>query len=203
MSEQSNEKEVTAPAPAGNETSKDLIKKYLSVAIDNSPKQVQPHLKKAVPVVLKLVELAEKLTPVIQKLYAKALELWAKIEPYKPHLLAPAFMGFVMCFFGGSFLTLIAAVEAFNMCGYESTMACIHMLIEDIKIVAKENANDDKKDEDGDGVADVLQISNSQLVARKTMLFFKVAEPERITQALAGITAGTMAVMAALKLRVS
>jgi hypothetical protein len=194
---------VDSNAPKANTSTKELAMKYMSLAIDNSPKQAQPHLKKVVPVVIKLIEIAEKLAPVVEKLYLKAMELWKKIEPYRPQLLAPAFMGFIMCFFGGSFLTLIAAVEAFNMCGYESTMACINMLLEDFQLVMKENKKDDQKDDDGDGVADVLQVSNSQLLARKTLLFFKVVDPNRITMALSGITAGGMAVVAALKLRVS
>jgi hypothetical protein len=197
----SEKKEVSAPV--ANASSKELAMKYMSLAIDNSPKQVQPYLKKVSPAVLQLIDLIEKLTPIVEKLYAKAMELWAKIEPYKPHLLAPAFMGFVMCFFGGSFLTLIAAVEAFNMCGYESTLACINMLIEDFQIVIKENEKDDKVDKDGDGVADVLQVSNTKLLTRKTLLLLKVVDPNRITLALSGITAGGMAVVAALKLRVS
>jgi hypothetical protein len=190
-------------APVANVSSKELAMKYMSLAIDNSPKQVQPYLKKVSPVVLQLIDLIEKLTPIVEKLYAKAMELWVKIEPYKPHLLAPAFMGFIMCFFGGSFLTLIAAVEAFNMCGYESTLACINMLVEDFKIVIAENKKDDKEDKDGDGVADVMQVSNTKLLTRKTLLLLKVIDPNRITLALSGITAGGMAVVAALKLRVS
>jgi hypothetical protein len=202
MSQTKEKKEVTASPVPANASGKDLVMKYMSVAIDNAPKQMQPYLKRAVPIVLKLYEVVEKISPLIEKLYAKWQELWVVIEPHKPHLLIPAFAGFVMCFFGGSFLTLIAAIEAFNMCGYDSTVACLKMLAEDLKIVLKENEKDDQKDEDGDGVADVLQVSSSQLIFRKTQLFLKVADPNRISQALAGITAGGMAVVAALKLRV-
>ena len=193
---------TTEEVPPGS-PSKDLILKYLSLAIDNSPKEVQPYLKKASPYIVKFADFVEKVIPVLEKIYNKLLELWAIVEPYRPQLLAPAFMGFIMCFFGGSFLTLIAAVEAWNMCGYESTVDCINMLIHDFKAVANANKEDDKKDDDGDGVADVLQVSNTQLLTRKTLLFLKVADPERISHALTGITAGGMAVVAALKLRVS
>lgn len=181
---------------------KEMLMKYWSLAVDNSPKQIQPHLKKATPIVGKLIDFAEKMIPILEMVYAKIMEIWAKIEPYKPHLLTPAFMGFIMCFFGGSFLTLIAAVEAFNMCGYETTMDGINTLIESFKKVKKANKEDDKKDEDGDGVSDVLQISNGQLLARKTLLFLKVVDPNRVSEALTGIVTGGMAVVAALKLRV-
>ena len=182
---------------------KEMVLKYLSLAIDNSPKEVQPYLKKASPFIVKGAEFVEVLIPIIEKVYLKVMEYWKILEPHRPHLLLPAFMGFIMCFFGGSFLTLIAAVEAWNMCGYETTMGCIHMLCEDMSKVVEENKKDDSKDDDGDGIADVLQISNSQIITRKTLLFLKVVDPNRVSTALAGIMAGGMAVIAALKLRVS
>ena len=45
-------------------------------------------------------------------------QLWDKIQPYQPKLLFPAFFGLIICFFGGDFLTLIAAIEAYKMCGW-------------------------------------------------------------------------------------
>jgi hypothetical protein len=59
--------------------------------------------------------------------------------PYRPELLIPSFIGLVMCFFGGNFLTLIAAIEAYKMCGYETTLNCINNLIADFKKVADVN----------------------------------------------------------------
>lgn len=156
---------VTAPSGSSSSTAsasnKELALRYWSLAVDNSPKTVQPHMKKLTPFIGKAVDLVEKLIPILEKLYAKCVELWKVVEPYRPQLLLPAFAGFVMCFFGGSFLTLIAAVEAFNMCGYESTLKCVEMLVEDAKIVIAENKKDDKEDKDGDGISDVLQIRYS------------------------------------------
>lgn len=175
--------------------------KYMSLAVDNSPKELQPYLKKATPFVVKLAEFIELMVPILEKLYKQAMELWVKVEPYKPQLLIPAFAGFILCFFGGSFLTLIAAVEAWNMCGYETTSQCVHVLLEDLKVVVEENKKDDKKDDDNDGVADVTQISNAEMLSRKTLLFLRVVDPSRVTLALGGITSGLMAVVAALKLQ--
>lgn len=188
---------------SANPSTKELVTKYLSLATDNAPKEVQPYMKKAAPHIIQFAEFLESLIPFFNQLHAKALELWTKVEPYRPELLIPSFVGFVMCFFGGAFLTLIAAVEAWNMCGYESTMGCIMMLVEDFKIIMEENKKDDKKDLDGDGTADVLQVSNSEMITRKTLLFLRILDPNRITAALGGITAGMMAVIAALKVKVS
>lgn len=71
--------------------------------------------------------------------YQKIMEFWKRISPYHPELLAPAFMGLVMCFFGGSYMTLIAAVEAYRLTGWESTHKCIVDLYEDFQKVAEAN----------------------------------------------------------------
>lgn len=182
-------------------TTQEMIVKYMAVAVEKCPKNIQPYVQKATPIVVKIVEIVEKLIPLVEKLYMLALKYWIKLQPYKPELLLPSFIGFVMCFFGGSFMTLIAAVEAWNMCGSEATIDCIKMLYKESKKLVEENKKDDAKDDDGDGVSDVLQTSTAELAKRKTLLFFRVVDPQIITDAMAGITAGFMAVIAALKLQ--
>ena len=44
-----------------------------------------------------------------------------------------------MCFFGGSFMTLIAAVEAYRLTGWESTYKCLHELYLDLMQVVEAN----------------------------------------------------------------
>jgi uncharacterized membrane protein len=44
-----------------------------------------------------------------------------------------------MCFFGGDFLTLIAAAEAYHMSGYEATQESIADITLDINKIAAEN----------------------------------------------------------------
>jgi len=181
----------------------DLIVKYTSVLIDNSPKEIQPHIKKVVPYLIMVLEFVEKSTPIVLTYYEKLIQFWISLQPYKPHLLLPSFIGFILCFFGGSFLTLIAAVEAFNMCGSDVTIKCVLELYEEFKKAAEANKKDDTVDKDGDGVADVLQISNTELIARKTTLFLRVIDPVHLQDALTGISTGGMAVLAALKLQVT
>ena len=112
------------------------------------------------------------------------------LGPYKPELLLPAFAGFIMCFFGGSFLTLIAAFEAYRMCGWEQSYQCVKDLGTDFKKFEEENKIDDSKDDNNDGVADVLQISSSELGTRKVLLFLRSVDPNRLSAALSGLNAG-------------
>ncbi len=181
-------------------STKEKVEKYVTTLADVVPAQAKPYLLKAAPVLAQIADFIDKLLPILQDYYQKFLIFWKKVEPYRPELLIPGFAGLIMCFFGGSFLTLIAAVEAYRMCGYETTMACINNLIEDFQKVADANKKDDEVDADGDGVADVMQTSNRHLIQRKTLLFLKTIDPKRLTDALAGINAGLLAVVATLKL---
>ena len=69
--------------------------------------------------------------------------------------------------FGGSYVASIAAVEAFRTMGFERAKAEIARLTESVKLVQEESLKDDEEDLDGDGVADVEQISKPELVRRK------------------------------------
>jgi hypothetical protein len=73
------------------------------------------------------------------------------------------------------------------MCGYENSVKCIEDLVEDFKVFEEANSKDNAEDKDGDGVADVKQISSQELATRKTLLFLKTVDPGRLTTAIAGI----------------
>lgn len=183
------------------EPPKEMVERYMKIAIEKAPEKIKPYLEKATPYFVKLLELIEYVTPIIYEFYLKALALWKKIEPYKPELLLPSFIGFVMCFFGGSFVATIAAVEAFKMVGGETIVDNVKILVSDFQKVVEASKKDDDKDEDGDGVKDVKQISSQELITRKTLLFLKVLDPKRVTNALAAINAGCMAIVATLQLQ--
>lgn len=105
----------------------ELAVKYFSAFVesDKCPPQIKPYLEKATPFVGLFVKYLIILSEYLEIAYVKALEFYEIIKPYQPELLVPSFVGLIMCFFGGNFLTLIAAVEAFKMCGYEATMVQI------------------------------------------------------------------------------
>ena len=47
--------------------------------------------------------------------------MWAKAKEYDVEELFPAILGFFMVFFGGRYMVLIATVEAYRQCGWETT----------------------------------------------------------------------------------
>ena len=100
------------------ETTKEYVAKRIIAAAELLPQNIkekaQPYIAKAAPIVGQVAEIIEKLIPFAVLAYNKLLEFWAFLQPYNPQLLAPALCGFILCFFGGSYLTLIAAAEAYR-----------------------------------------------------------------------------------------
>jgi hypothetical protein len=99
------------------------------------------------------------------------------------------------------FTTSIAAAEAFRTMGYEQARADIVAVIEQLKPVWAANAADDEEDDDGNGVADVDELTPPQLLQRKAFLVITtLKEPERIQNAIRSLYAAFLAVLATLRL---
>ena len=118
-----------------------------------------------------------------------------------PLNVAQMLFGAALCYFGGTFVTTIAAAEAFRTMGYEKAAADVKALWAEIKPVLDKNAEDDLVDDDGDGISDVDQITPPELLQRKAFLVVTtIKHPERIQSAVGSIYAGLLAVLATLKL---
>lgn len=179
----------------------DKFEVFLLAAADKIP---HPTAKKyflaSIPYIVHVTLLFEEAMPYIKMAVHKWRELVKQLEPYKLHLLLPSVFGLIMCFFGGEFMTVIAAVEAYRQVGYETTFNNIRSLIEDWNKFAEADKKDDTVDADNDGIADVKEISTEQLIMRKTLLFLRVVDPIKVTTAFSGIQSGILAVVATLKL---
>eukprot|EP00741_Cyanophora_paradoxa_P020120 tig00021234_g19421.t1 len=139
--------------------------------------------------------------PALEKSYEVGAQLWKKLEPYHPEEFAPALLGLVMLFCGGRYMTLIAAIEALRICGYEKVKSCVITLWQSYCKARDENRKDDQLDDNKDGVADVKQMDRKALLRRKLLLFAKVVDPEVVAGALGGIYAGYVAVIATLRIQ--
>ena len=60
-------------------------------------------------------------------------------------------------------------------------------LVNEAKAVVRASNEDDKRDDDGDGVADVNQISTKELVMRKMNLAVTAMDPNKVNGAMQGI----------------
>lgn len=110
----------------------------------------------------------------------KAKQLYDKLPK---NVLAFA-AGFLFCFFGGMYPVLFAAYAAAEQGGRQTVMAAIEDLSEEALTIIEESKKDDKVDADGDGKADVAQISGQELVTRKTLLVIKKMNPAKVDNAI-------------------
>ena len=81
------------------------------VLADKAPPALKPYLKKAAPVIAKIITVGEQCVPYVTLAYTKCLAAYELIQPYHPEDFLPILAGLVMCFFGGVFPLLIAAIE--------------------------------------------------------------------------------------------
>lgn len=127
--------------------------------------------------------------PTMVKYATKAAAMYETLAPLHLECLVPTLLGIVLCFFGGHFVLLIAAAEAYRVTGWETTRACALELYKDLYAVKEASKKDDGEDADADGVADVSKLPPNELLGRKFSLFMKSVDPNRVTESLSGIYA--------------
>jgi len=160
-------------------------------------KDIGSHVKKLAPYVGKVFQAINFVTPYVEKVIAMLVYLHSVL----PMDVLSAIFGLILCFFGGTFAVSIAAYEAFMMVGYQDSKVALLYLYSEFVKVKNSYIQDDQKDDDGNGVPDVQEISTEKLIQRKALVFFSsVEDPEKITEAWGGVVSGFMAVLATLKI---
>lgn len=173
------------------------IQRLIHGAKGSAPSAMQPYIEKFEPVLAALIWVLMKIVPIYLYVFDKLEEL----SSYVPADLLTAIIGFIVCFFGGMFPTVIAAAEAWNIAGGEYAQKSLRIMYEQFKVVRVANKKDDKKDDDGDGIADVDQIEGDELMKRKMHLFATTIQPKTTQDALGGVYTGWIGVIATLKLQ--
>jgi len=109
--------------------------------------------------------------------------------------------GAVLCFFGGFYPTVFAALQAAEHGGLTTVRQALSALSEEIVIIVEENKKDNKVDADGDGIADAQQLEGQELVKRKVMLVLAKVNPEKVNAAITSIYKVWMSVLAVLTIQ--
>jgi len=143
----------------------------------------------------------EKIRPYWEKLVERFHQAEKALEPYHPEELLPMAIGLVMMFFGGTFMTTIACVEAFRIAGWTQMKENVGILYANYKEVSTAWRHDDKLDDNKDGIADINQLSKQDLIFRKAKLVLGAGNPDTFSKALTGIYAGVVAVVATLRVQ--
>ena len=87
--------------------------------------------------------------------------------------------GAALCFFGGGYFAVFAAVEAFRTMGFNRFRADVEVISAEIRLVLEAHERDDQLDADADGVKDVKQASLTPhfLVTRQFLLIWHPPPP--------------------------
>lgn len=179
---------------------KALIDKYVS-GLASKADGMDPRLGQCLKVVQPAVVLVTQLAMCIAPFYMWFYKWVIVVYTALPKNAVTALFGIALCFFGGTYVASIAAIEAFRQMGFEKVMAEFTIVFKNYETVSAANAADDVKDDDGDGVADVEQIEPGQLAQRKVFLGMRsIEEPERLQAAIGSLWASYIAVLATLKL---
>jgi len=160
-----------------------------------------PYINKSAPFIAMFAQTFFTIFPYINASYHWMMNTWEKLEPYHLEEMAQAFFGFICCFFGGSFMTLIVAVEALRLGGWERTRSSIADLYTDYQKVKAANLQLTAANQSANDETDSTQIDTKALVAQKVRLFLVTCDPNKVSNALAGLSAGMVTVVATLKIR--
>jgi hypothetical protein len=152
------------------------------------------------PFIVLPIQFIACVAPVYAWLYQWAYKIYLML----PQQAAKCIFGLALCFFGGTYVASIAAIEAFRQMGFATTMANLAVVRADLVTVGAANKLDDEelaKDADKDGVADGEALTSSELAQRKAFVVLKaVQRPSQLQDAVGGLWAAYIAVLATLKL---
>jgi len=179
----------------------DAVRRATDVVHQFAEEKLKPVFEKVKPYMAMLLQALNFIYPYLVMAYEGVMKFYEAAKPYHIDSLGPAFFGFFLAFFGGHFVVLIATVEAFRTCGWDRMKQHLSVMYKDIMKVKAASAEDDKKDEDHDGIADVKQIGSQDLVMRKFDLFLTECDPEALSMAISGLNSGFIAVLAVLRVK--
>lgn len=109
--------------------------------------------------------------------------------------------GSIFCFFGGTFPTLFAAIQAAEHGGRQTLLNSLNDLSEEALIIINESKKDDDADVNKDGKKDSEAMSQSEFLAHKTKLVLKKMNPEKIDKAISSMYSVWLSVAAVLSIQ--
>eukprot|EP00573_Skeletonema_grethae_P001869 CAMPEP_0201687122 /NCGR_PEP_ID=MMETSP0578-20130828/1313_1 /ASSEMBLY_ACC=CAM_ASM_000663 /TAXON_ID=267565 /ORGANISM="Skeletonema grethea, Strain CCMP 1804" /LENGTH=306 /DNA_ID=CAMNT_0048171247 /DNA_START=107 /DNA_END=1030 /DNA_ORIENTATION=+ len=134
--------------------------------------------------------------PICMTFFHNAHEMYNRLPTDYLHFL----IGAILCFFGGFYPTVFAAVQAAEHGGLTTVKIALKALGEEVIIIVNESKKDDKVDDDGDGTPDTEQLSPRILMERKVKLVLTKMNPEKVNTAISSIYKVWIAVLAVLKI---
>jgi hypothetical protein len=116
------------------------------------------------------------MTPHVITFCQKAVVLYKSLPEDQLQLL----IGFMICFFGGVYPALFAAIEAAKHGGLNNVKLALKDLAEEAMVIVEASKKDDTVDQDKDGKPDVNQLDAKALMVRKANLVVTKMNPQKV-----------------------
>jgi len=165
------------------------MEKLIIEAAQKAPPQVGGYVKKAAPFLAKGAVYVQMAVPYTVWFVQGAIEIYGVL----PMQAVWAMCGLILCFFGGMFPVIIATVEAFRQCGWDRTELAIKQLVEEGNLVLQQEAKDRSQSSFEE------KVDAKELLLRKAHLVMSTCDPVKVNQAINGLYASWIAVLAVLK----
>jgi hypothetical protein len=137
----------------------------------------------------------------VYPLYKKGITQGYALYQRLPHNVVVMVFGVALCFFGGTYVASIAAIEAFRQLGGQKVYAELEVVYAETQLIVAASEADDKADLDNNGVADVDEMEASELAQHKVKIAMcAVREPARLQVACGALFTSYLAVLATLRL---
>lgn len=172
------------------------LQQYMEGMEDQLPAGAAARCKPFMPVLTVLVYVIYYLGKYVAFLWGVAFKLWEMA----PQTVLKIVYGLALCFFGGTYVVSIAALEAFMAAGWRRAYYSSLVLYDDSRRITYAIEEDQYKDEDKDGIADVDQISGRELIRRQMRVAMRTVErPQETEIAFGNVWAAYLATLATLK----
>ena len=107
----------------------------------------------------------------VYPLYKKAITQGYALYQRLPHNVVVMVFGVALCFFGGTYVASIAAIEAFRQLGGQKVYAELEVVYAETQLIVAASEADDQADLDNDngGEEDALDRSVDSLIRAETV----------------------------------
>ena len=187
---------------SSEEIQEDRIAALVDEAQKRAPPQIAQLLKQFGPILVPAIHIIITIVNILGPLYMLLFTSLYTLFTWMPWDLLEATIGVCLCFFGGGYCASIAACEAFLMTGWPTTKRHLTEVWESANAIIAANEADEKKDDDGDGVADVKKLPAAELIDRKFRVAAQAVEhPHQLAAALGGLYTGWLSVQGVLRIK--
>lgn len=182
---------------------KDFVEKIMRQLETQAGPRFGPYVAKASPFVIHAVNGVDAAYPYLVRVVDAGKQGWKFLEPFGPEQYWPLIFGLFMCFFGGAYMLLIAAIEALRMTVWDKLTQSFSVLYNNYSKASVASKKDDELDLNHDGIADVLQRTREENLSRKFYIFMRAVNPDQVMDALVMLWSAILTTIGTVRMKMA